>query len=177
MLCLWPSANVSDLLRCACLCMCLKFAPINLQPSFCIPMHSFFKALSNLTTVSLALQWELVHMLASLLAGVLRMRSRILDEEDPEGFGGSPERPSSPVSSPSSPRGPQRWQLDLCSLPATFICVPVICCGCLLWLFSFDLCWVWRVMVYANPDGCIRMDDNILFGKLCISLCLPMLPH
>lgn len=37
------------------------------------------------------------------------MRSRILDEEDPEGFGGSPERPSSPVSSPSSPRAPQRW--------------------------------------------------------------------
>ncbi|DBA78126.1 TPA: hypothetical protein ACH3X2_008097 [Trebouxia sp. C0005] len=43
-----------------------------------------------------------------LLSGVLRMRSRILDEEDPEGFGGSPERPSSPVSSPSSPRAPQR---------------------------------------------------------------------
>ncbi|KAL0021859.1 hypothetical protein WJX77_009077 [Trebouxia sp. C0004] len=43
-----------------------------------------------------------------LLSGVLRMRSRILDEEDPEGFGASPERPSSPVSSPSSPRAPQR---------------------------------------------------------------------
>ncbi|KAL3153518.1 hypothetical protein ABBQ38_011849 [Trebouxia sp. C0009 RCD-2024] len=43
-----------------------------------------------------------------LLSGVLRLKSRKLDEEDLEGLGGSPDRPSSPVSRSPSPRASDR---------------------------------------------------------------------
>ena len=53
----------------------------------------------------------------SVHSGVLRLKSLRLDEEDMEGLGGSPERPSSPVSQPSSPRAAERCVIRFTELP------------------------------------------------------------